>query len=151
MLWSSQTLFLCDWFVPREHLQKSITFRLKPRALIEFPFFLFFVLWCTLWEKQLINFWEAQHEMCLFGLCLAGVAEQFALAEAAMNVWSMSDNTEQPSTSLQGRCLLYWRFIFVFHAAIVADPLCLNTNEPNAFISFITVSIWVWLIIIPKS
>ncbi|XP_028266482.1 protein FAM131C [Parambassis ranga] len=31
----------------------------------------------------------------------AGVAEQFALAEAAMNVWSMSDNLEQPSTSLQ--------------------------------------------------
>ncbi|XP_063320714.1 protein FAM131C [Pelmatolapia mariae] len=31
----------------------------------------------------------------------AGVAEQFALAEAAMNVWSMNDNTEQPSTSLQ--------------------------------------------------
>ncbi|XP_054601733.1 protein FAM131C isoform X2 [Nothobranchius furzeri] len=31
----------------------------------------------------------------------AGVAEQFALAEAAMDVWSMSDNFEQPSTSLQ--------------------------------------------------
>ncbi|XP_037540269.1 protein FAM131C [Nematolebias whitei] len=31
----------------------------------------------------------------------AGVAEQFALAEAAMNVWPMSDNLEQPSTSLQ--------------------------------------------------
>nr|XP_046253160.1 protein FAM131C [Scatophagus argus] len=31
----------------------------------------------------------------------AGVAEQFALAEAAMNVWSMNDNIEQPSTSLQ--------------------------------------------------
>lgn len=27
MLWSLPTLFLCDWFVPREHLQKSITFR----------------------------------------------------------------------------------------------------------------------------
>lgn len=81
--------------------------------------------------------------MCLFGLCLAGVAEQFALAEAAMNVWSMSDNTEQPSTSLQGWCLLYRHFIFVFHAANVADPLCLNRNEPNAFIYFITVSVWV--------
>ncbi|XP_016536221.1 protein FAM131C isoform X2 [Poecilia formosa] len=32
----------------------------------------------------------------------AGVAEQFALAEAAMNMWSMSDNAEQPSTSSQG-------------------------------------------------
>ncbi|XP_022049738.2 protein FAM131C isoform X3 [Acanthochromis polyacanthus] len=31
----------------------------------------------------------------------AGVAEQFALAEAAMNMWSMNDNLEQPSTSLQ--------------------------------------------------
>uniref|UniRef100_A0A3Q2D5R2 Family with sequence similarity 131 member C n=1 Tax=Cyprinodon variegatus TaxID=28743 RepID=A0A3Q2D5R2_CYPVA len=31
----------------------------------------------------------------------AGVAEQFALAEAAMNVWSMSDSYEQPSTSSQ--------------------------------------------------
>ncbi|KAM9351204.1 protein FAM131C [Symphorus nematophorus] len=31
----------------------------------------------------------------------AGVAEQFALAEAAMNVWSMNDGLEQPSTSLQ--------------------------------------------------
>ncbi|XP_027880086.1 protein FAM131C isoform X2 [Xiphophorus couchianus] len=32
----------------------------------------------------------------------AGVAEQFALAEAAMSMWSMSDNVEQPSTSSQG-------------------------------------------------
>ncbi|XP_028309432.1 protein FAM131C [Gouania willdenowi] len=31
----------------------------------------------------------------------AGVAEQFALAEAAMNVWSLTDCFEQPSTSLQ--------------------------------------------------
>ncbi|XP_042348537.1 protein FAM131C [Plectropomus leopardus] len=31
----------------------------------------------------------------------AGVAEQFALAEASMNVWSMNDSLEQPSTSLQ--------------------------------------------------
>ncbi|KAJ0064642.1 hypothetical protein NL108_011493, partial [Boleophthalmus pectinirostris] len=29
------------------------------------------------------------------------VAEQFALAEAAMNVWSMGDGLERPSTSLQ--------------------------------------------------
>nr|XP_057941040.1 protein FAM131C isoform X2 [Doryrhamphus excisus] len=33
----------------------------------------------------------------------AGVAEQFALAEAAMNVWSMNDSLEQPSTSLQAQ------------------------------------------------
>ncbi|XP_034732490.1 protein FAM131C isoform X1 [Etheostoma cragini] len=31
----------------------------------------------------------------------AGVAEQFALAEASMHVWSMNDSSEQPSTSLQ--------------------------------------------------
>ncbi|XP_058499934.1 protein FAM131C isoform X2 [Solea solea] len=31
----------------------------------------------------------------------AGVAEQFALAEASMNMWSLSDNLEQPSTSIQ--------------------------------------------------
>ncbi|XP_051914583.1 protein FAM131C isoform X1 [Hippocampus zosterae] len=32
----------------------------------------------------------------------AGVAEQFALAEAAMSFWSLNDCFEQPSTSLQG-------------------------------------------------
>ncbi|XP_077465714.1 protein FAM131C [Stigmatopora argus] len=32
----------------------------------------------------------------------AGVAEQFALAEAAMTVWPMNDCFEQPSTSFQG-------------------------------------------------
>ncbi|XP_060929927.1 protein FAM131C [Limanda limanda] len=31
----------------------------------------------------------------------AGVAEQFALAEAAMHVWSLDDNIDEPSTSLQ--------------------------------------------------
>lgn len=40
--------------------------------------------------------------MCLCGFCSLGVAEQFALAEAAMNVWSMNDSLEQPSTSFQG-------------------------------------------------
>lgn len=39
-------------------------------------------------------------KLCVF--CFTGVAEQFALAEAAMNVWSMNDCIEQPSTSLQG-------------------------------------------------
>ncbi|XP_054655739.1 protein FAM131C isoform X2 [Dunckerocampus dactyliophorus] len=33
----------------------------------------------------------------------AGVAEQFALAEAAMTVWSMNDSLEQPSTSLHAQ------------------------------------------------
>ncbi|XP_034393699.1 protein FAM131C [Cyclopterus lumpus] len=31
----------------------------------------------------------------------AGVAEQFALAEASMNMWSLNDRLEPPSTSLQ--------------------------------------------------
>uniref|UniRef100_G3NNW5 Family with sequence similarity 131 member C n=1 Tax=Gasterosteus aculeatus TaxID=69293 RepID=G3NNW5_GASAC len=31
----------------------------------------------------------------------AGVAEQFALAEASMNVWSLNDGLQQPSSSLQ--------------------------------------------------
>ncbi|XP_068197444.1 protein FAM131C isoform X2 [Antennarius striatus] len=40
----------------------------------------------------------------------AGVAEQFALAEAAMDVWSMTDSLEQPSTSLQGESRTsHWR------------------------------------------
>lgn len=57
------TLFLCDWFVPREHLQKSITFRTSDDSdsnlmhLLNFPLsFFFFVLWCTLCEKQLTDF-----------------------------------------------------------------------------------------------
>ncbi|XP_037335239.2 protein FAM131C isoform X2 [Pungitius pungitius] len=33
----------------------------------------------------------------------AGVAEQFALAEASMNVWSLNDGLEQPSSSLQAQ------------------------------------------------
>lgn len=40
--------------------------------------------------------------MCTCAFCFAGVAEQFALAEAAMNVWSMNDSFDEPSTSLQG-------------------------------------------------
>lgn len=35
-------------------------------------------------------------------VCFAGVAEQFALAEASMNVWSLNDGLQQPSSSLQG-------------------------------------------------
>ncbi|XP_047458690.1 protein FAM131C isoform X2 [Mugil cephalus] len=41
----------------------------------------------------------------------AGVAEQFALAEAAMNVWSMNDNLEQPSTSLQAQSHFLSQFL----------------------------------------
>ncbi|CAK6955012.1 protein FAM131C [Scomber scombrus] len=41
----------------------------------------------------------------------AGVAEQFALAEAAMNVWSMNDSLEQPSTSLQAQSHFLSQFL----------------------------------------
>ncbi|XP_047187023.1 protein FAM131C isoform X2 [Scophthalmus maximus] len=41
----------------------------------------------------------------------AGVAEQFALAEAAMNVWSMNDDMEQPSTSLQAQSHFLSQFL----------------------------------------
>ncbi|XP_019944578.1 protein FAM131C isoform X2 [Paralichthys olivaceus] len=41
----------------------------------------------------------------------AGVAEQFALAEAAMHVWSMNDNIEEPSTSLQAQSHFLSQFL----------------------------------------
>ncbi|XP_026189271.1 protein FAM131C isoform X2 [Mastacembelus armatus] len=41
----------------------------------------------------------------------AGVAEQFALAEAAMNMWSMNDSLEQPSTSLQAQSHFLSQFL----------------------------------------
>nr|XP_020468272.1 protein FAM131C isoform X2 [Monopterus albus] len=41
----------------------------------------------------------------------AGVAEQFALAEAAMNMWSMNDSLEQPSTSLQAQSNFLSQFL----------------------------------------
>ncbi|XP_067383053.1 protein FAM131C isoform X2 [Channa argus] len=41
----------------------------------------------------------------------AGVAEQFALAEAAMNVWSMNEGLEQPSTSLQAQSHFLSQFL----------------------------------------
>ncbi|XP_076022270.1 protein FAM131C [Genypterus blacodes] len=41
----------------------------------------------------------------------AGVAEQFALAEAAMNVWCMNDSFEQPSTSLQAQSHFLSQFL----------------------------------------
>ncbi|KAM7410954.1 hypothetical protein PAMA_021088 [Pampus argenteus] len=41
----------------------------------------------------------------------AGVAEQFALAEAAMNVWSMNDSLEEPCTSLQAQSHFLSQFL----------------------------------------
>lgn len=63
-----------------------------------------------IWNPYLIPLFEMVAEKkknCgkwknMFGFLFTGVAEQFALAEAAMNVWSMDDGIDQPSTSLQG-------------------------------------------------
>ncbi|XP_029292045.1 protein FAM131C isoform X2 [Cottoperca gobio] len=41
----------------------------------------------------------------------AGVAEQFALAEASMDVWSMNDRLEQPCTSLQAQSHFLSQFL----------------------------------------
>lgn len=66
-------------------------------------------------------------KLACLSFCFTGVAEQFALAEASMNVWSLNDSLEQPSTSLQGliTCL---QFLF-YCTAKFADPLCLNTRK----------------------
>uniref|UniRef100_A0A672YRJ5 Family with sequence similarity 131 member C n=1 Tax=Sphaeramia orbicularis TaxID=375764 RepID=A0A672YRJ5_9TELE len=41
----------------------------------------------------------------------AGVAQQFALAEAAMNMWSMNDGLEQPCTSQQAQSHFLSQFL----------------------------------------
>ena len=86
----------------RERLQKSIALKTSHDSdsnrghLFDFPLFVAVVgsvknNWGSTSEKRNIK--------CV---CFTGVAEQFALAEAAMNVWAMNDGLEQPSTSLQG-------------------------------------------------
>lgn len=55
------------------------------------------------WQKKMKNCRKWKN---MFGFLFTGVAEQFALAEAAMNVWSMNDGIDQPSTSLQGLKLI---------------------------------------------
>lgn len=64
-----------------------------------------------------------------------GVAEQFALAEASMNVWSMTDGLEQPSTSsqvphnhllsqflLDGGMMGVPQHLYSLHSHIYGDP-----------------------------
>lgn len=69
-------------------------------------------------KQQGVDLYEKQPNTTLCPFCLTGVAEQFALAEAAMNVWSMND--EQPSTSFQGLknvqkgCIYIYGCIFVY-------------------------------------
>nr|XP_061802351.1 protein FAM131C-like [Nerophis lumbriciformis] len=52
----------------------------------------------------------------------AGVAEQFALAEAAMSVWSMNDCFEQPSTSFQGTQRSHLLSCFLLDNRSVSPP-----------------------------
>ncbi|XP_077435577.1 protein FAM131C [Vanacampus margaritifer] len=57
----------------------------------------------------------------------AGVAEQFALAEAAMNFWSLNDCFEQPSTSLQGAPRSHLMSCFLLDDASVGAPEYLHS------------------------
>lgn len=93
--------------------------------------FLFFKRVAVLMKKQQgVNCYEKQLNTTLCPFCLTGVAEQFALAEAAMNVWSMND--EQPSTSFQGLkniqkgCICLYVCMNVF--------MCIFKNFPQTYI-----------------
>ncbi|XP_049608033.1 protein FAM131C [Syngnathus scovelli] len=59
----------------------------------------------------------------------AGVAEQFALAEAAMSFWSSNDCFEQPSTSLQGASRSHLLSHFLLDDASVATPQYLHSVQ----------------------
>ncbi|XP_061127305.1 protein FAM131C isoform X1 [Syngnathus typhle] len=66
---------------------------------------------------------ERKRKTCL----CAGVAEQFALAEAAMSFWSSNDCFEQPSTSLQGASRSHLLSHFLSDAASMATPQYLHS------------------------
>ncbi|XP_024914888.1 protein FAM131C, partial [Cynoglossus semilaevis] len=53
----------------------------------------------------------------------AGVAEQFALAEASMNIWSMNDSiTEQPCSSLQAAAQTHFLSQFLLDGGSIGIP-----------------------------
>ncbi|KAM4570413.1 protein FAM131C [Fundulus diaphanus] len=73
----------------------------------------------------------------------AGVAEQFALAEAAMNMWSMSCSLEQPSTSsqaaeghflskylLDGGSVGVPQYLYSIHTQTYSDPSAAGLIQP---------------------
>ncbi|XP_074498853.1 protein FAM131C [Sebastes fasciatus] len=73
----------------------------------------------------------------------AGVAEQFALAEASMNVWPVNDSLEQPCTSLQaaqnhflsqflldGGCVSVPQHLYSIHAQTYGDNRVVNLVLP---------------------
>uniref|UniRef100_A0A3Q3FXD9 Family with sequence similarity 131 member C n=1 Tax=Labrus bergylta TaxID=56723 RepID=A0A3Q3FXD9_9LABR len=62
----------------------------------------------------------------------AGVAEQFALAEAAMNIWSMNDGLEQPSTSLQA-AQNHYLSQFLLDSGSISVPQHLYSIHPHAY------------------
>ncbi|XP_041656105.1 protein FAM131C [Cheilinus undulatus] len=62
----------------------------------------------------------------------AGVAEQFALAEAAMNMWSMNDGLEQPSTSLQASQNHYMSQ-FLMDSGNISVPQHLYSIHPQTY------------------
>ena len=94
-------------FVQRELQQKSISLKTShhgdsnPVHLFNFRLFVTVVHMVTNSRCRLPR--KAPWNVFLALFCFTGVAEQFALAEASMHVWSLNDNIDQPSTSLQGR------------------------------------------------
>ncbi|XP_074538051.1 protein FAM131C [Halichoeres trimaculatus] len=62
----------------------------------------------------------------------AGVAEQFALAEASMNVWSLNDGLEQPSTSLQA-AQSHYLSQFLLDGGSISVPPHLYSIHPQTF------------------
>ncbi|XP_034550961.1 protein FAM131C [Notolabrus celidotus] len=62
----------------------------------------------------------------------AGVAEQFALAEAAMNVWSLTDGLEQPSTSLQA-AQSHYLSQFLLDGGSISVPQHLYSIHPQTY------------------
>ncbi|XP_071402684.1 protein FAM131C [Centroberyx affinis] len=69
----------------------------------------------------------------------AGVAEQFALAEAAMNVWPMNDGLEQPSTSLQAQS--HFLSHFLLDGGSVGVPQHLYSIHAQAYVDNRTASL----------
>lgn len=108
---------------------------LKSKALIWFLF---------IWDGVLIN--EKQQGKTCLAFCFPGVAEQFALAEAAMNVWSLNDCIDQPSTSLQGWGAVKASFgqsvCYSMLNCTASVPLFLSTQVDNTVRYFCWNQLW---------
>lgn len=107
---------------------------LKSKALIWFPF---------IWDGGWIN--EKQQWKTCLAFCFTGVAEQFALAEAAMNVWSMNDCIDQPSTSLQGlsaRKASFSRSVWTVLRVLRFHYLWIHTGRQHRVRHFCWIPLW---------